>query len=214
MKFCLSAQCSYVVCCFKCSSSLKSGRFWSAEKYHSESNSSDIVPLCHCRYDCSVDFPILTELEPLFKLYSYCYSYCLWCEQALRKSLVFGLVNLLQSQNLLVAQCIWCVYICMLNVYSGYTLGFFRWWERRDEHFVNYQGVFAGTHPDGPQPWTDVSSSPCPAFCHSQKNNRARSELSCSRDKRSWNWVQRLIWGGCVSQIHLWKWTSFFVVSS
>ncbi len=105
-----------------------------------------------------------------------------------------------------------CIY--MLNVYSGYTLGFFRWWERRDEHFVNYQGVFAGTHPDGPQPRTDVPSSPCPEFCHRQKNNRARSELSCSRDKRSWNWVQRLIWGGRVSQIHLWKWTLFFVVSS
>uniref|UniRef100_A0A672KZL6 Plectin b n=1 Tax=Sinocyclocheilus grahami TaxID=75366 RepID=A0A672KZL6_SINGR len=59
---------------------LKDGRHLQAEQMYR----SVIVLLRHYHYNCGVDFPILNELERLLKLYSYGYSYCLWCEQPLR----------------------------------------------------------------------------------------------------------------------------------
>lgn len=53
------------------------------KKNCSECDSNNIVPLCCYRYSCGVDFPILTKLEQLLKLYSYHYSYHALCELAL-----------------------------------------------------------------------------------------------------------------------------------
>ncbi len=47
----------------------------------SESDSNEIVSLCHYRYSCSVAFSILIESEQLLQLYSYHYHH-LWCDRA------------------------------------------------------------------------------------------------------------------------------------
>ncbi len=73
-------RCRFVVCHFKCSSSLKSTGFWLAvnvfiihqvekniqNNKHSISKSNDIVPGCCYRYSCNVDF--FLQLDWLLKL--------------------------------------------------------------------------------------------------------------------------------------------------
>ncbi len=100
----------------------------------------------------------------------------------------------------------------MLNVFSGYTLGFFRWWKGETSTLSttkeSLQELILMVHNHG-------QTCPLPPVLHSatvKKTTEQDQKLSCSRDKRSWNWVQRLIWGGCVSQYtcengHLFLWS-------
>ncbi len=99
----VTKHCSFVIYCFKCSSSLQSGGFWLA-----------VIAFIVCHIPSS-------HTIRMKKLHSFCYSYHPWCEQALISFKSKGGSLCLDSFKLCVGvRLVWYL-ACWLSLQTNYV---------------------------------------------------------------------------------------------